>query len=614
MAHIVIGILLTSFVLPGLNRSVTLPGWLSIGIAILLAAGVVEGIRRYHGIRTFLNYLAPAILVIPALFLLDSRIGKILKSGEGLFQTIPVRSQTPVVFIVFDEFPLTSIMDYDQKIDSVRYPNFARLSQDSVWYRNATTSAAGTGDSLTAMITGLYPQKDRLPAASDYPRNLFTLLSASYDLNVVENGTKFFPGSMRSGSETALPVRMKALIMDLSAVYLQIILPADLSQSFPRISQTWGGFWDQRRNGKGGKPDASTEPAEIFARYLETIHRSNKPALLFHHLVLPHIPWKYLPSGKQYEYRYFGYVGVDGLNRFEKWTNDDWVVNRGYQRHLLQVGFVDRLLGQLLEKLKAAGLYDKSLIIITADHGASFYPGMPRRDVTSATYQDILPVPLFVKFPAQKIGRINDGNIQTIDLLPTIIDVLKIPVNWKLEGQSILNQNSTARSRKTIYIGPETIQFEPELTRKNETLIRKLKLFGSGTTEDRLYKSGPFANLIDQSLNQVADQTTRNFPMQLNDADLYNRVDVNSNILPVFITGRTAAGSGEPLYLGIAVNGKIQAVTRTFSSQDGKVFGAMVPETSFHSGHNQIDVFPLTPSMSKIVHRTATHKLQSSSP
>ena len=45
---------------------------------------------------------------------------------------------------------------------------------------------------------------------------------------------------------------------------------------------------------------------------------------------------------------------------------------QSYQRHLLQVMFVDRLVGELIRQLQQENLYDSTLLVLTADHGASF--------------------------------------------------------------------------------------------------------------------------------------------------------------------------------------------------------------------------------------------------
>ena len=47
----------------------------------------------------------------------------------------------------------------------------------------------------------------------------------------------------------------------------------------------------------------------------------------------------------------------------------------GRQRHLLQLAYVDSLIGDLVQELKAQGIYDDALVVLTADHGISFEPG-----------------------------------------------------------------------------------------------------------------------------------------------------------------------------------------------------------------------------------------------
>jgi hypothetical protein len=54
-------------------------------------------------------------------------------------------------------------------------------------------------------------------------------------------------------------------------------------------------------------------------------------------------------------------MGTEGLSLQDQvWCRDE-VVARGYQRHLLQVGFVDKMIGELLDRLHQTGLYDRAL-------------------------------------------------------------------------------------------------------------------------------------------------------------------------------------------------------------------------------------------------------------
>ena len=53
-----------------------------------------------------------------------------------------------VVFVVFDEFSVASLMDESLHVDPVRFPNFASLAQTSTWFRNDIEEQAAVGASL----------------------------------------------------------------------------------------------------------------------------------------------------------------------------------------------------------------------------------------------------------------------------------------------------------------------------------------------------------------------------------------------------------------------------------------------------------------------------------
>jgi hypothetical protein len=51
---------------------------------------------------------------------------------------VRIQAKHPVVMILFDEFPTTSLLDSSGQIDARLYPKFAKLAGQSTWYRNAT--------------------------------------------------------------------------------------------------------------------------------------------------------------------------------------------------------------------------------------------------------------------------------------------------------------------------------------------------------------------------------------------------------------------------------------------------------------------------------------------
>ncbi|MDZ4288129.1 MAG: sulfatase-like hydrolase/transferase, partial [Prosthecobacter sp.] len=81
------------------------------------------------------------------------------------------------------------------------------------------------------------------------------------------------------------------------------------------------------------------------------------------------------------------------------------------------VSRVDAGLGHLVKRLKEAGLYDKTLVIVTSDHGMAFPGGK------TTVYEPGLHVPLIVRNPySQKRGIKNDALVSHVDLTPTMLD------------------------------------------------------------------------------------------------------------------------------------------------------------------------------------------------
>ena len=118
-----------------------------------------------------------------------------------------------------------------------------------------------------------------------------------------------------------------------------------------------------------------------------------------------------------------------------------------FQRHLLQVGYTDRLLGRLLDRLRQAALFDRSLVVVTADHGVSFRAGLRSRGASLGTAPGVAPVPLFVKAPGQRSGRVVRTQVRTIDVLPTIADLLGVACPGGSTGAPRAERRATGPSR-----------------------------------------------------------------------------------------------------------------------------------------------------------------------
>src|SRR3954466_12836654 len=157
-----------------------------------------------------------------------------------------------VAMVVFDELPLTSLLGPGEAVDAARYPAFARLSGEALWFRGATAVHDSTALAVPAILDGHYPRPGLGSDYASHPRNLFTLLAPRYDLHVSEEATGLCPPSL--------------------------------------CEPTPGSTLSHIGHGR----------VERFEAWLGAIGRHPGRALFFKHALFPHVPWQYLPSGLSY--------------------------------------------------------------------------------------------------------------------------------------------------------------------------------------------------------------------------------------------------------------------------------------------------------------------------
>lgn len=143
--------------------------------------------------------------------------------------------------------------------------------------------------------------------------------------------------------------------------------------------------------------------------WLETVR--DGPFFLWLHVFDPHLPYE---PPEPFRSRYAGRL-YDG-----------------------EVAYVDSALNQLLNRLDTWGLTDNTLLLITADHGESLsehhYWGHGKK-----LYEASLRVPLIVSFPGRlPQGRVVDDLVRSVDVSPTILDLLGIPPLADAQGVSLM--------------------------------------------------------------------------------------------------------------------------------------------------------------------------------
>jgi Sulfatase len=420
------------------------------GTTVLIAGAVLVGLAvalafwRLQPARSFLTVLVAAPFVFLGVFLFDTPVEKLVFPNEQLRAAVAnVRHPTPIVLLLFDEFPVIDLENGKGEIDAGRYPNFARLARRSVWFRNTTTVSASTTFAVPAIPTGSPPKRGSLPIVQDYPNNLFTLLGGRYRMEVTESQTRLCPKRLCKRKHPDTASRLSSLYSDARIVYLHLLAPPALEEPLPVIDESWTNFGaDTTGNlGEGTKlPKIDMRTfykgrVRAFNRFVASFRPPGRgpPTLYFIHVLLPHTPWVFLPDGRGRALARTKAPGRVG----ERWYDSDLAV-QAWQRHLLQVGYTDRLLGHFLRRLHETGLWDKALIIVTPDHGISFRGGDLRRHPTRTNLAELAFTPLFVKLPGEQDGRVVDRHVVTVDILPTIADVIGVKIPWKTAGSSAL--------------------------------------------------------------------------------------------------------------------------------------------------------------------------------
>jgi arylsulfatase A-like enzyme len=112
-------------------------------------------------------------------------------------------------------------------------------------------------------------------------------------------------------------------------------------------------------------------------------------------------------------------------------------------RYLNELLYMDWVISGILDRLKETGLLDRTLVVITADHGEMLGgQGKPIGHGWAITPQ-LANVPLIIMDPSKRFYRVNDAIGSQVDVLPTVLDILGVPLpaDEIYQGTSLLHTN-----------------------------------------------------------------------------------------------------------------------------------------------------------------------------
>jgi len=181
------------------------------------------------------------------------------------------------------------------------------------------------------------------------------------------------------------------------------------------------------------------------------IKDNSKPFFMFVNYMDTHAP--YIPR-KTYRKHFAGMVKDEWLKPHIPGWEDIMTYNRKVTReekeHITaaytgEVAYLDEQIGRLFAYLKEANLYNNTLIVLTADHG-EFLGEHNLIGHGFGLYKEAIHVPLLIKYPGSTPGIKSKQNVQLVDILPTVLDAVKVKKPSGIEGLTLYKTNIAKRN------------------------------------------------------------------------------------------------------------------------------------------------------------------------
>lgn len=244
------------------------------------------------------------------------------------------------------------------------------------------------------------------------------------------------------------------------------------------------------------------EVADHGIRWLR--ENSDVPFFLWLHFAAPHM--SYNPP-RTYRDMFVDpdYQGTfDGeLESLKKLEAADADLSEADQRHLIdlydgEIRFDDDLVNRVIKAVEDMGLLDETLVVFSSDHGETLYERNRLFGHASSIHEGVLRVPLILRFPrvlpaAHRISSV----VELIDVAPTILELLGIPVPSDFQGSSLMplirgdvSDSGPAFSEwrdKMLAIRTDTHRYVFNPTEHHPRRVDKRSIKRYGISKDSLY-------------------------------------------------------------------------------------------------------------------------------
>ncbi len=359
----------------------------------------------------------------------------------------PQRLGPNIILIVLDTVRADHLSVYGYPRDTT--PGLRDSARGGTLYRNAFATSDVTLTSHASLFTGLYGIEHgaRLPQPAE-------VAAAGFGYPLADRFTTLAEIVTRAGYVTAAIVANSAYLspaynLHQGFAYYENLYPTRAFQRSFFLREPLRIILS-RLTERATVSNAIYSPAcnvtQRAVTILDRIKAARRPFFLFLNYMDAH--WPYLPPAPYN--RLFGGPNHEVLGNY--WSVQKQV--NSLQRNLTitereflvsqydgGIAYLDSQLQILFRSLRERQVYDNSLIVITSDHGEALgernFLGHPM-----SVYQDQLRVPLIIKYPQQKTPVVDDTPASLVDIMPTVLAVLRLKSPEWLSGRNLLDSSS----------------------------------------------------------------------------------------------------------------------------------------------------------------------------
>ena len=308
-----------------------------------------------------------------------------------------------VVYVIMDSLRADRVRPWNPKARP-EAPNFERLAETSTLFMSNYVQGNESQVSHASMWTSMYLAKHKAIEMKDVLADKYVTID-----EVAKKSGKFTAGASANG--------------------------------YIRPKRGYGASWDKYVNHI--ESSLGLKGADVMEKGLSFVTpKKDQPWFLYLGLIDTHVTWRAKQPwmGKydgSYKGRFTTEYGDDGPNGSNGKDLTDREKDHVRALYDSNVSYQDDLLGQLVAKLEGWGVWDQTMLIVTADHGDEQWED-GRVGHGGSSRETLVHVPLLIHYPAMfPTAKITEGT-EGIDIVPTLADALGVPTDPEWQGQSLI--------------------------------------------------------------------------------------------------------------------------------------------------------------------------------